>query len=94
MGQGEFRYRASKSPKSRTKLKTKEETLLARIKRRLEEGETKKLSDNRHKLSEQMTDKEEKLLAIIRKMDFGEVRIVVTDGVPTRIEEIKKSIKL
>lgn len=59
-----------------------------------EESEAENLSDNRHKPSEQMTDKEEKLLSIIRKMDFGEVRIVVTDGVPTRIEEIKKSIKL
>lgn len=41
-----------------------------------------------------LTEKEAKLLAIIRKVDFGEVRVVVTDGIPTRIEEIKKSIKL
>mgnify|MGYP002513884376 CR=1 FL=1 len=37
---------------------------------------------------------EEKLIKIIRKIDFGEARVVVTDGKPTRIEEIKKSIKL
>lgn len=58
------------------------------------EREANNLEDNRQKLSEQVTDKEAKLLSIIRKMDFGEVRVVVTDGVPTRVEEIKKSIKL
>ncbi len=58
------------------------------------EREANNLGDNRQKLSEQVTDKEAKLLSIIRKMDFGEVRVVVTDGVPTRVEEIKKSIKL
>ena len=41
-----------------------------------------------------MTEQERKLLDIIRNLDFGDVRIVVTDGKPTRIEEIKKSIKL
>lgn len=41
-----------------------------------------------------LTDKEAKLLSIIRRMDFGEVRVIVTDGIPTRVEEIKKSIKL
>lgn len=40
------------------------------------------------------TDKETKLLEIIRRMEFGEVRVIVTDGIPTRVEEIKKSIKL
>ena len=35
-----------------------------------------------------------KLIEIIRNISFGEVRVVVTDGVPTRVEEIKKSIKL
>ena len=41
-----------------------------------------------------ITEQERKLLEIIRNLEFGEVRIVVTDGKPTRIEEIKKSIKL
>lgn len=41
-----------------------------------------------------LTDKEAKLLSIIRRMDFGEIRVIVTDGIPTRVEEIKKSIKL
>jgi hypothetical protein len=41
-----------------------------------------------------ITEQERKLLEVIRNLEFGEVRIVVTDGKPTRIEEIKKSIKL
>lgn len=53
------------------------------------------MNNNFQKTSElKLTDREAKLLAIIRKMDFGEVRVVVTDGIPTRVEEIKKSIKL
>ena len=41
-----------------------------------------------------LTKEEERLIEIIRKIDFGEARVVVNDGKPTRIEEIKKSIKL
>lgn len=41
-----------------------------------------------------LTKEEEKLIEEIRKIDFGEARVVITDGKPTRIEEIKKSIKL
>ena len=41
-----------------------------------------------------LTKEEEKLIQIIRKIDFGEARVVITDGKPTRVEEIKKSIKL
>lgn len=41
-----------------------------------------------------LTAKETKLFEIIRRMEFGEVRVIVTDGIPTRVEEIKKSIKL
>lgn len=45
-------------------------------------------------LQEKITEKEKKILEIIRSLDYGEVRVVVTGGVPTRLEEIKKSIKL
>ena len=41
-----------------------------------------------------LTEQERKLIEIIRNLEFGEVRIVVNDKKPTRIEEIKKSIKL
>ncbi len=44
--------------------------------------------------SKDMSEKEQRLLDIIRQMDYGEVRVIVTDGKPTRVEEIKKSIKL
>lgn len=42
----------------------------------------------------QITEKEEKLLRLIRDLKFGELRIFVADGQPVRAEEIKKSIKL
>lgn len=42
----------------------------------------------------EITEKEKKILETIRNLDYGEVRVVVTGGVPTRIEEVKKSIKL
>ena len=41
-----------------------------------------------------LTKEETKLIEVLRKIDFGEARVVITDGKPTRIEEIKKSIKL
>ena len=46
------------------------------------------------KILQEITEKEKKILETIRNLDYGEVRVVVTGGVPTRIEEIKKSIKL
>lgn len=39
------------------------------------------------------TEKEEKLLKLIREMKFGEIHIYVADGQPVRAEEIKKSVK-
>lgn len=42
----------------------------------------------------ELTEAEKKILSIIRKIQFGEVRIVITDQKPVRIEEIKRSIKL
>ena len=39
------------------------------------------------------TEKEEKLLKLIRDLKFGEVHIYVADGQPVRAEEIKKSVK-
>lgn len=40
------------------------------------------------------TEKEEKLLKIIKEVKYGEVKIIIQDGLPIRIEEIRKSIKL
>ena len=39
------------------------------------------------------TEKEEKVLQLIRDLKFGEVHIYVADGQPVRAEEIKKSVK-
>ena len=49
---------------------------------------------DKEKTTMNLTEKEVRLMEIIRKLDFGEVRIVIQDGVPTRLEEIKRSIKL
>lgn len=40
-----------------------------------------------------LTEKEEKLLAMLREIRFGEVVIHVADGQPVRAEEVRKSIK-
>lgn len=47
-----------------------------------------------HTIPNELTEKESRVIDIIRSIEFGEVRVVVTDGVPVRVEEIKKSIKL
>lgn len=39
------------------------------------------------------TEKEDKLIKLIRDLKFGEVHIYVADGQPVRAEEIKKSVK-
>ena len=41
----------------------------------------------------QNTEREEKLLQLIRDLKFGEVHIYVADGQPVRAEEIKRSVK-
>lgn len=53
---------------------------------------TSKIGKDDNKLA--LTKEEEKLIKIFRSIDFGEVRVVINDGKPTRLEEIKKSIKL
>ncbi len=42
----------------------------------------------------QLSDKEEKLIRLIRELKFGEVRLFIADSQPVRLEEVKKSIKL
>lgn len=48
----------------------------------------------RHRRDEPPRGQERRLLEIIREMGFGELRIIVNDGKPVRIEELKRSIKL
>ena len=41
-----------------------------------------------------ITEREKKLILMIRELKFGEMQLHVADGQPVRIEEVKKSIKL
>ena len=41
-----------------------------------------------------LNEKEEKLIKLIREVEFGELKIVIQNSIPIRVEEIKKSIKL
>lgn len=41
-----------------------------------------------------VTEKEKKVIELIRNTGFGELRIIIQDQEPVRIEEITKSIKL
>lgn len=43
---------------------------------------------------ENLDEKEKKLLKIIREIGFGEIKVIINEGKPIRIEELKKSIKL
>jgi hypothetical protein len=43
---------------------------------------------------ENLDEKEKKLIKIIREIGFGEIKVIINEGKPTRIEELKKSIKL
>jgi hypothetical protein len=49
------------------------------------------LKDN---IQTSINEKEEKLLGLIRNTEFGEMKVIIQEGIPVRIEEIKKSIKL
>ena len=42
----------------------------------------------------ELNEKEKKLIEAIRDTKFGELKVVIQDGLPVRLEEIKKSIKL
>ena len=41
-----------------------------------------------------ISEKEEKLLDILRNIKYGEIKVIMQDGHPVRVEEIKRSIKL
>lgn len=49
---------------------------------------------NKDNLYEKLTEKEKKLVKILREIDYGEVKIFVQGKQPVRIEELTKSIKL
>jgi hypothetical protein len=39
-------------------------------------------------------ERERHLLELIRKTEYGEIKIIVQDGCPIRVEEVTRSIKL
>lgn len=39
-------------------------------------------------------EREQKLLDVIHEIGFGEIKVIINDGRPVRIEEVRKSIKL
>ncbi len=41
-----------------------------------------------------LTEKEAKLILLIREMQFGEIRLHIADGQPVRLEEVRRSVKL
>lgn len=41
-----------------------------------------------------ITDKERRLIEIIRNIEFGEINIIVQNNEPIRVQELKRSIKL
>jgi hypothetical protein len=41
-----------------------------------------------------LTEQEKKIILLLREVKFGEVKVVVQDGIPVRLDEIRKSIKL
>ena len=41
-----------------------------------------------------LSEKEAKLIRLIRELKFGELRLFIADSQPVRLEEVRKSIKL
>ena len=41
-----------------------------------------------------LSEQEKKVIAILREIKYGEVKVVVQDGIPVRVDEIRKSIKI
>ena len=42
----------------------------------------------------ELTAKEKKIVEIIRSTEYGELKIIVQEGQPVRVEEVLKSIQL
>ena len=41
-----------------------------------------------------LTTAEKKLIGILRDVKFGKIEVVIQDGAPIRVDEIRKSIKI
>ena len=41
-----------------------------------------------------LSEQEQKVITILRELKYGEVKVVVQDGIAIRVDEIRKSIKI
>ena len=41
-----------------------------------------------------LTKAEKQLIEVVRSLDYGEVRVMIKDNKPIRVEEIRRSIQL
>jgi hypothetical protein len=41
-----------------------------------------------------LSAQEKKIITILRELKYGEVKVIVQDGIPIRVDEIRKSIKI
>ncbi|WP_432402878.1 DUF2292 domain-containing protein [Wukongibacter sp. M2B1] len=49
---------------------------------------------NKKEIEMIVNQKEKHLLELVRSTEYGELKIVIQDALPIRVEELKKSIKL
>lgn len=56
--------------------------------------ERKWFSLNKGVMQLDVNEREKKLIEMIRNTEYGEMKIIVQDKQPIRVEELKKSIKL
>ena len=52
------------------------------------------MPENKPEHKNVLNAQEKKLLEIIREIGHGEIKVIINDGRPVRLEELKKSIKL
>ena len=41
-----------------------------------------------------LTEQEKKVIDILREIKYGEIKVIMQDGVPVRVDEIRNSIKI
>ncbi|SHJ87500.1 DUF2292 domain-containing protein [Paramaledivibacter caminithermalis] len=49
---------------------------------------------NKKQVQMLINEKEKRLLELVRSTGYGELKVVIQDALPIRVEELKKSIKL
>lgn len=49
---------------------------------------------NSSTVSIRITNQEKRLCELIRTIEYGELKVIIQDSKPIRVEEVKKSIKL